>query len=94
MDDHGLHSSLNNIPASSGSCAPANTYTQINAEDVDFQHKDHEQLQFEEKQGMYPPKFTIGILSLPEAKSTKVNFNFSGANRRIVMDIPLQMEGI
>ena len=67
---------------------------QISAGDVDFLHKDHVQLRMEEEEGMYPPKFTVGLLSLEAAESTKVHFEFQGAKKKIAMDIPLHIESM
>ena len=65
---------------------------QISAGDVDFFHKDHVQLLMEEEEGMYPPKFTVGLLSREAAESTKARFDFHGATKKISMDIPLHLE--
>ena len=65
---------------------------QISAGDVDFFHKDHVQLRMEEEEGMYPPKFTVGLLSREAAESTKACFDFHGATKKISMDIPLHLE--
>lgn len=70
-------------------------FLQITADDVDFQHKDPQQLCLEEQHGMYPPKFTIRAHSLSGAGNAKVRFNFRGGDKRIAMDILLLLtEGV
>ena len=48
----------------------------------------------EEKERMYPPKFTIRAHSLPEALPAKVRFNFSGGEKKMALDILLLTEGL
>jgi hypothetical protein len=67
---------------------------EITADDVDFQHKDPQELIMEEREGMYPPKFTVRAHPLPDAQLSKVRFNFSGGEKRMAMDILLLTEGL
>ena len=67
---------------------------QIRAEDVDFHHKDYELLRRQEEHGIYPPKFTVGIIPPDAARSIKAHFSFFGAKEKIAMDIPLQVQGL
>ena len=48
----------------------------------------------EEREGMYPPKFTVRAHPLPDAQLSKVRFNFSGGEKRMAMDILLLTEGL
>ena len=48
----------------------------------------------EEREGMYPPKFTVRAHPLPDAQPSKVRFNFSGGEKRMAMDILLLTEGL
>ena len=62
---------------------------QISAKDIVFDKNDVELMKLLESIGLYPPRFSLKLDGTDSTKKSKVIFEFTGATKELVFEVPL-----